>query len=123
MSKEGATQGDPLAVAIYSISTTPLLNILINLFDRKHTLTVAFADDITSGGKIKELRSWWETLTKYGPLFGYFPQRHKSWIVVKKHHKSTAEREFHDVKINITTEGKRHLRAVIGNEKYRQQYC
>lgn len=34
-------------MAIYTISTTPLLNLFINLFDKKSTVTVAFADDVT----------------------------------------------------------------------------
>ena len=62
-------------------------------------------------------------MNKYGPLFGYFPQAHRSWLVVKKLHEPEAEREFHDVKINITTDGKRHLGAVIGNEQFREKYC
>ena len=33
-----------------------------------------------------------------------------------------AERVFGD-EVNITMEGKRHLRAVIGSKEYKDQYC
>ena len=48
------TQGDPLAMAIQSQPATPLLNLLI--LERKFTVTVAFADGATSGGKTKVLK-------------------------------------------------------------------
>ena len=44
--QEGTTQGNPLEMTIYSISNTPLLNLLIHLFDRR-SATVAFADKVT----------------------------------------------------------------------------
>ena len=83
LSHEGRTQGDPLQMAIYSIWTTSLLNLLINLFDRKYATTVVFADDLTSSGKMKKLRKGWELLSSNDPLFGCYPQSHNSWIIVK----------------------------------------
>lgn len=47
--KKGTTQSVPLAMAIYSISTTTLLSLLINLFVRKFTIKVSFTDVVTSG--------------------------------------------------------------------------
>jgi len=31
----------------------------------------AYADDLTGGGKPKHVRSWFDTLLKKGPSFGY----------------------------------------------------
>ena len=74
-SDEGTTQGDPMAMPIYAIGITPLLNIIkdeANISSRvRH---VAFADDLAGGGSLKELRSWWENVNKFGPLLGYYPK-------------------------------------------------
>lgn len=109
------TQGDPLAMAIQSQPATPLLNLLI--LERKFTLTVAFADGATSGGKTKVLKKRWELISSYGLLFSYYPQPHSSWIVVKEAHRLSAERQFQDININITTADKQHLGAVIRYER------
>ena len=53
-SKEGTTQGDPLAMAIYVIGLTPLLEMFMRLladFD-DNTKMVAFADDLTGVGQL-----------------------------------------------------------------------
>lgn len=71
-------------MAIHSISTTSLLYLLMNVFDRKTTFTYAIADDITSGGKIENLRKWWKFLSSYDLLFGYYSQSHKSLTVMKE---------------------------------------
>ena len=103
-------------MAVQSISATPLLNFLIHLLERKFTISVAFADDVTSGGKIKDLRKWLELLSSYGPMFRYYPQPHSSWIVVKEVHRLSTERQFQDVNINITTAGKQHLGSRSSHE-------
>ena len=72
------------SMAIHSISTTSLLYLLMNVFDRKTTFTYAIADDITSGGKIENLRKWWKFLSSYDLLFGYYSQSHKSLTVMKE---------------------------------------
>lgn len=89
-----------------------------------YTTTVAFVDDMISGGKIKDLQKWWELLSSYGPQSGYYPQSHKSWLVVKGVYRLSTERQFHKISINIITPGKLHLGAAIGDEIYcQQEYC
>ena len=56
----------------------------MNVFDRKTSFTVAFADDVTSGGKIEDLRKCWEFLSSYDLLFDYYSQSHISLKVVKE---------------------------------------
>ena len=62
-SREGTTQGDPLAMAIYAIATIPLLRKA----ETPSTTQVWFADDATSGGKLGGLRRWWDILATHGP--------------------------------------------------------
>jgi len=47
----------------------------------------------------------------------------KSWLIVKSEELAKeAKRVFGD-KVNITTEGHRHLGAVIASQEYKDQYC
>ena len=47
----------------------------------------------------------------------------KSWLIVKLEELADeANRVFGD-KVNITTEGQRHLGAVIGSQEFKDQYC
>ena len=88
-----------------------------------YATTVAFAD-VISGGKIKDLQKWWELLSSYGPQSVYYPQSHKSWLVVKGVYRLSTARQFHKISINIITPGKLHLGAAIEDEIYcRQERC
>ena len=121
-SKEGSTQGDSIGMAVYATGITPLLEDLLSVIS-VHDRMAAFADDITAAGKCVSLRTWWDHITSIGPYFGYFPQPAKSWLIVKREHLSRAEECFVGTNIQITTEGERHLGAVIGSEGYRESYC
>ena len=76
-SKEGTTQGDPLAMAIYSVAITPLIR-RVSCADNKQ---LWFADDASSGAKLPALRRWWDALVREGPAFGYFVNGEKTWLV------------------------------------------
>ena len=51
-----------------------------------------------------------------GPLFGYYPNASKTYLVVKPEHEDTAREAFADTDVNITTQGKRHLGAALGSK-------
>ena len=53
LSKEGTTQGDPLAMPFYALATVPLIKWLTSFV--KQTW---YADDATATGKIDDLRTW-----------------------------------------------------------------
>ena len=55
-SKEGTTQGDPPAMAFYAIGSLPLIWFLAD--HDKDVSQVAYADDLTGGGKLGKLRRW-----------------------------------------------------------------
>ena len=77
---------------------------------------------LAAGGSLESLLLWWKTLNDLGPLFGYYPEETKSWLIVKPTFESDAKRIFKETKINITREGKKHLGAVIGTESFRDEY-
>ncbi len=52
-SQEGTTQGDPLAMAMYAIAVTPLIHKLEN----EGIKQAWYADDVTAGGSIKNLKT------------------------------------------------------------------
>ena len=118
LSTEGTTQGDPLAMAIYSVAITPL----IRRVKQEDTKQIWFADDATGGGKLRGLRVWWDNLNKYGPIYGYFVNCSKTWLVVKEEHFAEAQVIFQDTGVNITKEGRRHLGAAIGNDEFVSKY-
>ena len=121
-SREGTTQGDPIAMAAYGIGLTPLLVILSRGEADEAWKQVAFADDISGVGKLIFLRVWWDLINKYGPLLGYFPKASKSWLTVKTEHLNSAEEMFQGTGINITDHGRKHLGAVIGSIMYKEEY-
>ena len=122
---EGATQGDPAAMAMYSISIQPLIHYLAMNQDR--TFPVAkqawFADDGTGGGPILQLKKMWENVIKIGPKHGYFPKASKSVLIVKGlENLPKAKSVFKETGVQVTIEGDRHLGAVIGSESFKHKF-
>ena len=62
-SQEGTTQGDPLAMAMYALGVTPLIQA-VSIPDIKQ---LWFADDASAGGRLHLLRTWWDRLADMGP--------------------------------------------------------
>ena len=118
MSQEGTTQGDPLAMAMYAISTVPLIHRL-----SKETIKQAwFADDASAVGDLSALREWWDRLVQIGPEYGYHPNPPKTWLIVKEESYSQANLIFQGTGVSITKEGKRLLGAAVGKDTFRTTY-
>ena len=115
LSQEGTTQGDPLAMPWYSVNTSIMIQSL-----RLHVPEVKqvwLADDSAGGGRIEDLYRWYKYLCEEGKKYGYLVNGSKSWLIKKSQELADeAERVFGD-EVNITTEGKRHLGAVIGVQR------
>ena len=123
-SSEGTTQGDPLAMPVYAIGITPLLEILKPETSDETTLKhVAFADDLGGAGDLLELRRWWDNIVNCGPKLGYNPNASKSWLIVKPEVQTKAQKIFRGTKINITTEGRKYLGGYIGSEDGWDEYA
>ena len=69
------------------------------------------------------LYNWYNHLSQEGKKYGYLVNGSKSWLIVKSEVLADkAKRVFGD-EGNITTEGQRHLGAVIGSQEFKDQYC
>ena len=79
LSKEGVTQGDPLAMTLYGITLLPLIESLRK--DVPEVLQPWYADDAAMVGKVEDLRTAMELLQERGPARGYFPEPSKSVFV------------------------------------------
>jgi len=122
LSQEGTTQGDPLAMPWYSLATTTIINHLQECF-QKQVKQVWLADDASAAGKLEDLVKWYKELIEVGKDHGYHVNKGKCWLIVKNQQlEKRAKRLFGDT-VNVTTEGQRHLGAVIGSKSYKDSYC
>ena len=122
MSEEGCTQGDVAAMGKYGIATKPLIEKLSENTDIEKCKQVWYAEDSSAAGKLSEMRKWWDVLCQAGPDYGYYPLATKTILIVKPHHRQLAEEIFGGSGVKITTEGERHMGAVIGSERCKEEY-
>ena len=96
-------------MAMYSISVTPLIASLQD----PRVGQVWFADDASASGTLQGLSDWWSGLQDRGPMYGYFPNAAKTWLIVKPAFLSDAQKLFDGTGVQVTAEGKRHLDAAL----------
>ena len=118
-SVEVTTQGDPLAMPLYALTTVPLIRKLSFVSPIKQ---VWYADDATAAGSLIHLRLWWDALVAHGPGFGYYVNSYKTWLVTKDSMAPQAKELFKDTAINITSQGRPHLGAPLGSRDYVDQF-
>ena len=122
-SDEGCTQGDVAAMAFYALSVKPLTDELREAVDTTKCKQAWYADDANAFGKINEIKLWWDYLSKNGPKYGYFPKPSKTVLIIKNQSLQTlAETVFAETGVQITSEGERHLGAVVGTEEFKVKY-
>ena len=56
---------------------------------------------------------WWGELIVAGLDKGYFPNAGKCWLVIEPNKEETSRSIFEEKAINIKTEGRKHLGAVV----------
>ena len=79
-SKEGVTQGDPLAMIAYRISILPLIK---NLKQEIPDVTLPwYADDTGALGTFEIIENYFNSLTRQVPGRGYYPKPSKSVLIV-----------------------------------------
>ena len=108
----GATQGDPLAMAMKENYL-----LLWQFIHRLHSVHPAVSQVLYADGAIdvdtcSSLKKRWDTLSKLRPLFGYNPNALKTYLVVKNKY-AAARLLFAGTYITVTTDGQRHLGAAI----------
>ena len=121
MSREGTTQGDPLAMPWYSLSTVNIINSLRELVPS--VKQVWLADDATAAGNLSSLKAWYQHLEEIGSLYGYYVNKTKCWLIVKTEQMVEKAKEVFGDSVKITAQGKRHLGAVLGSENFKKEYC
>ena len=118
LSREGTTQGDPLAMAMFGLATVPL----IQRIQTAHTIQCWFADDAAAGGRLSNLLQWWRLLEKIGPQHGYFPNEIKTYLVVKPDREDQARDLFSQTDVQITCAGKNYLGGALGTESFEAEF-
>ena len=83
LSQEDVTQADNAAMAMYALSTRPLIQALSNETANDEVKQVWCADDSSAVGSLAGVKKWWKYLQANGPDFGYCPKPAKT-ILLKK---------------------------------------
>ena len=79
-SKEGVTQGYPLAMIAYRIRVLPLIRELQDAHPR--VTQPWYADEMGAGGEFRHIQEHFQDLQARGPTRGYLPEPTKSILVV-----------------------------------------
>ena len=83
LSQESVTQGDNAAMAMYALSTRPLIQALSKQTANDEVKQVWYADDSSAVGSLAGVKKWWEYLQANGPDFGYCPKPAKTILLIK----------------------------------------
>ena len=119
---EGSMSDHPLGIAIYAIGITPILDMMLVAMQNDRSKMVEFKNYVTASRNLEARRRWWDILMQISQNYGYYPQPTKSWLIIKEKKVKEAVRVFEATIIQISTEGKRHLGAVIGMEENKKNY-
>ena len=108
-------------MSFYAIST-----VLVH--ERLRTITSAkqvwLADDTTGAGTVNDLLQWGNLVISEGRKYGYHVNESKSWLIAKDDRLlELAKDKFCGSSVKYTTDGKRHLGAMIGSAGYKKEYA
>ena len=117
-SREGTTQGCPLAMLAYAIGILPLIRLLK---DPSQHIQSWYADDSACSGFLRCIRNWFDRLLAEGPSYGYFAEPSKSTLVVKEENMEEARILFADLQVNIVL-ASRFLGGCVGDKDGVQQF-
>ena len=62
---------------VYTLSVITDMPVLLEITNTKTNSDikmVAYTDDFSAAGSPSSWKYWWDTLCKFGPKFGYFPE-------------------------------------------------
>ena len=113
LSKEGTTQGDPLAMLMYGIGMLPLNKELSEILIL--AIQIWYADDSGCVGRLKEIRKWFDLLMEKGLKYGYFPEPSKCVLIIKEGFEDLAREYFGHLGVEIVY-ASRYLGGFIGRE-------
>ena len=121
LSKEGVTQGCPLSMIIYGITTLPIIRELNHLIKSRSSKQVWYADDANGLGKFSFLEEFSNLLLSYGPARGIVVDFSQSHIIVSERNFDSAKEEFEDKGFKVVL-GKRVLGSFIGDADLKQRF-
>ena len=87
-----------------------------------HAVWESFQKEETEAVLLVEVKNWWDEVNTNGPGFGYFVNPVKIWLVVREPCLSAVISAFSGTGVNVTNEGRPHLRSPIGSEAYIIQF-
>lgn len=112
LSREGTTQGDPLAMPMNGLATISKLDGICK--------QVWYTDDSAAIGTVEQLHGWWTKLVEVGPAFSYHPNPAKTWLVTKQGHRTPATDIF--FRIRSKHNPRPYLGAAIGTPEYVEEH-
>lgn len=118
-SSEGCTQGDPLGMVAYGLTTVPLIKHLREL--EPEVLQPWYADDGAMGGPASKVGRLMEKLQELGPLRGYYPEASKSVLVSHPVDRRAAERALSSFNFQYR-DGTRYLGGFVGTAATREEW-
>ena len=118
LSREGTTQGCPLAMLMYAVGVCPLISRLKDPAQHKQNW---YADDSSCGGRLVQIKAWFTHLLEVGPSYGYFAEPAKSILVVKERHLEQAKSLFADLQVQVVLSS-RFLGGCVGTADGIRQY-
>ena len=68
------------------------------------------------------MKAWWDAINQHGPYIGYYPNAQKSCLIVKEQYYEQAKEIFKADNVMTTTQGHRHLGAIIGTDEFKNSY-
>ena len=108
-------------MSFYGLGTKPLPNKLSEQVPQVKQLWLA--DDTSGAWRLNELKNWWDIIISKGQKIGYYVNRSKSRLILKDSSQlETVKQIFQNSNIKFTFEGKRHLGAALGTEKFKVTY-
>ena len=87
-SKEGVTQGDPLAMVLYGLAMVPLSKQLREEFPQ--VLQAWYADDAAVEARCSQIGKYQTRLRELGPSRGYYSNSEKSIVITRPEDRDAA---------------------------------
>ena len=121
LSKEGVTQGDPLAMALYGIALLPLAELLRKACPE--VLQPWYADDAAMQGRAQAVAKCFQLLIKLGPMFGYFPEPEKSFCICPLATEAAAAAVFAAESLPLSfSRGHRYVGGFVGSRSMQDRW-
>jgi hypothetical protein len=120
-SKEGITQGDCLAMSLYGVALMPLAFKMHETIPE--VLQPWYCDDAGAAGKELPNAGCLDSLVKFGPTYGYFPELSKLYYICKAEDEDVAHDAFESYGLEINySRGQRYLGGFIGSALKKEEW-